>query len=728
MAAAEQPKPGCQSMCGNLTVPYPFGMEEGCFMEDIFFIRCDNTSTTEPPKAFLSTSNIDVLDIDLDGELLVRNWVGSDCYNSSGPSSNFTTWLMSGPYNISSTKNKFVAIGCDTIAIITGTTGQDYTTGCLSLCDRITDVTDGSCSGVGCCEASIPRGARDYNITLGSAYNHSRVLSFNPCTFGFLVEERGYTFSTSDLNRSDDNWKLPMVLDWTIGDQNCSEASKDPETYACKENTICREPEFGNGYLCHCRNGFAGNPYLPNGCQDIDECETLKPCNNSICHNTIGSFFCSCPKGYEGNGSRNGTDCSPKVNKGTPVVTQIAIGMSIGFLAIFMFISWSFWAFKQRKTAKIREKYFKQNGGNLLQQLSKSRGHSENDKIFAAEELEKATANFHDSRILGQGGQATVYKGTLPGGRVVAIKKSRIGDQSQVEPFINEIMVLYQINHKHVVKLLGCCLETPVPLLVYEFVTHGSLFDHIHDVAGAAPRSFLPWETRLRIATETAEALAYLHSAASVPILHRDVKLANILLDENYTAKVSDFGASRLVPSDQAQMTTMLQGTFGYLDPECMHTGQLTEKSDVYSFGVVLIELLTGRKALCCEGSQEQKVLAKYFVSLMKEDRLQYIIDGRMLDNEVKIEQLKEVADLAAQCVRVKGEERPTMKEVAHELEGLQAMGRYQWGKRSLQAEESEYLLGGEELGNIYGDYGTSSSIGYDSIKNQVAFELEGAR
>ncbi|GMJ08108.1 wall associated kinase 5 [Hibiscus trionum] len=399
--------------------------------------------------------------------------------------------------------------------------------------------------------------------------------------------------------------------------------------------------------------------------------------------------------------------------------------MSIGFVAIFMFISWSFWAYKQRKTAKMREAYFKQNGGNLLQQLSKSRGHSENDTIFTVVELEKATANFHDSRILGQGGQATVYKGTLPGDRVVAIKKSRIGDQSQVEPFINEIMVLYQINHKNVVKLLGCCLETPVPLLVYEYVTHGSLFDHIHAVAGAPPRSFLP----LRIATETAEAFAYLHSAASVPILHRDVKLANILLDENYTAKVSDFGASRLAPSDQAQMTTMLQGTFGYLDPECMHTGQLTEKSDVYSFGVVLIELLTGRKALCDEGLAEQKVLAKYFVSLMKENRLHHIIDRRMLGDNVKIEQLKEVADLARQCVRVKGEERPTMKEVAHELAGLQAMERYQWGKRNLKVEESEYLLG-DELSNMYGDadYATTSSIGYDSIKNQVAFQLEGAR
>ncbi|KAE8719141.1 gibberellin 20 oxidase 2 [Hibiscus syriacus] len=726
--AAEEAKPGCQSQCGNLTVPYPFGMEQGCFMESKFFIRCDTSNTTEPPKAFLNNSTIDVLDIDLNGgELRVRNWVGYDCYDLSGSGSfQFETWLRTGLYNISSTKNKFTAIGCDTIAFIMGSTGQAYATGCFSLCNEIGDVTNGSCSGIGCCQANIPRGVRDYNISLTSSSNHSGLLTSNPCSYGFVVEDGEYEFSTSDLNRTDVHWKLPMVLDWTIGNQNCSEAKKGTETYSCKENSICREPEFGNGYLCRCSDGFEGNPYLSNGCRDEDECETLKPCT-SACHNTFGGFYCSCPKGYDGDGHRNGTGCSPKV-KGTHVGAQIAIGTSIGFLVIFVFISWSL-AFKQRKTAKMREKYFNQNGGNLLQQLSKSRGSSENDKIFAAAELNKATDSFHESRILGQGGQATVYKGTLPGNKVVAIKKSRIGDQSQVEPFINEIMVLYQINHKHVVKLLGCCLETPVPLLVYEYVTHGSLFDHIHDVVvpGAAPRSFLMWETRLRIAMETAEALAYLHSAASIPIIHRDVKLANILLDENYTAKVSDFGASRLALSDQAQMTTMLQGTFGYLDPECMHTGQLTEKSDVYSFGVVLIELLTGRKALCGEGPEEEKVLAKYFVSLMKEERLHDIVDARMLNNNVEMEQVKEVAALARECVRVKGEERPTMKEVAHELAGLKAMERYQWGKRNLQVEESEYLLG-DELSNIYADYGTTSSIGYDSIKNQVAFELDGAR
>ncbi|XP_028062242.1 wall-associated receptor kinase 5-like [Camellia sinensis] len=193
---------------------------------------------------------------------------------------------------------------------------------------------------------------------------------------------------------------------------------------------------------------------------------------------------------------------------------------------------------------------------------------------------------------------------------------------------------------------------------------------------------------------------------ASIPIIHRDVKSTNILLDDNYIAKVSDFGASRFVPLGQNQLATVVQGTLGYLDPEYMFTSQLTEKSDVYSFGVVLVELITGKKALSFNRPEEERNLAMYFITCMNNDCLNQIIDEHMVI-EGNIEELKEVANLAKRCLRVKGEERPYMKEVAMELEGLI---KKKTSRNDLNSSEIEYLLDKASTGYVVGGYRSNTT------------------
>ncbi|KAJ6391741.1 hypothetical protein OIU77_025664 [Salix suchowensis] len=436
------------------------------------------------------------------------------------------------------------------------------------------------------------------------------------------------------------------------------------------------------------------------GCLSL--CNDTGSVTNGSC-NGIG-----CCQGYHGDGRKDGEGCSADQ---LPVV-KIVVGVGASVIVLVAVSGLLYFGHQKRKLMKLKEKYFQQNGGLMLQQRLAGREEPTSvAKIYTAEELEKATNNFDESNIIGRGGYGIVYKGIFADNTVVAIKKSRTVDNSQIEQFINEVVVLSQINHRNVVKLLGCCLETEVPLLVYECVSNGTLSSYIHDRNKAAT---FTWETRLRIAAETAGVLSYLHSAASMPIIHRDVKSNNILLDKNQTAKVSDFGSSRLVPLDQAQISTMVQGTLGYLDPEYLLTSQLTEKSDVYSFGVVLVELLTGKRPLSFDGPEEERSLAMLFLSALKEDRLFQILEDCIV-KEGNGEQVDKVARLVKTCLRVKGEERPTMKEVAMELERLRMVGKHPWTNVESNYEETEYLLGKKIDASGHGKSGESSS-GYQVI------------
>ncbi|GKF00555.1 kinase RLK-Pelle-WAK family protein [Tanacetum coccineum] len=352
--------------------------------------------------------------------------------------------------------------------------------------------------------------------------------------------------------------------------------------------------------------------------------------------------------------------------------------------------------------------FFERNGGLLLtQQEASNEGLVDKTKLFTSDELEKATDHFNENRILGRGGQGTVYKGMLTDGRIVAVKKSKAVDQSQLEQFINEVVILSQVNHRNVVKLLGCCLETDVPLLVSEFIPNGTLYKHIHDQTSEL---FISLNMRLQIATDVAGALSYLHSATSIPIYHRDIKSTNILLDEKFRAKISDFGTSRFVSISQTHLTTLVQGTIGYLDPEYFQSSQITEKSDVYSFGVVLVELITSEKPICLTRFGGNRSLATHFITAFEEGRVMSILDAKMVRYGNR-DVLLETANLAMRCLNLYGKNRPTMKEVATDLERI----RMSHMPSIVQSdyEKVKYNAGEEELLMLSYGASTSSSIIY---------------
>ncbi|KAM0013143.1 putative protein kinase RLK-Pelle-WAK-LRK10L-1 family [Helianthus debilis subsp. tardiflorus] len=288
-------------------------------------------------------------------------------------------------------------------------------------------------------------------------------------------------------------------------------------------------------------------------------------------------------------------------------------------------------------------------------------------KVFTSKEIKKATNNFSQNDLLGVGGFGEVYKGVMEDGAIVAVKCAKPGNTKSIDQVLNEVRILCQVNHKNLVRLLGCCVEHEQPFLVYEYIPNGSLFEHLH---GHDKRP-LTWGERLGIAHDTAEGLAYLHFSASPPIYHRDVKSGNILLDYNMKAKVADFGLSRLAEADVTHVTTCAQGTFGYLDPDYYWNYQLTDKSDVYSFGVLLLEMLTCQKAIDFGRPVEDVNLVAYIKRVVNEERLVDVIDPKLKRHatSLDIEAMKAFGFLAMSCLEERRENRPSMKEASEEIE-----------------------------------------------------------
>ncbi|XP_021829004.1 probable leucine-rich repeat receptor-like protein kinase At5g49770 [Prunus avium] len=288
-------------------------------------------------------------------------------------------------------------------------------------------------------------------------------------------------------------------------------------------------------------------------------------------------------------------------------------------------------------------------------------------RCFSFDELKKCTNNFSDSNEIGSGGYGKVYRGVLSDGQVVAIKRAQQGSMQGGLEFKTEIELLSRVHHKNVVGLLGFCFEQGEQMLVYEFMPNGTLRESLSGRSGI----HLDWKRRLRITLGSARGLAYLHELANPPIIHRDVKSTNILLDEHLTAKVADFGLSKLVAdSGKGYVSSQVKGTLGYLDPEYYTTQQLTEKSDVYSFGVVMLELITARQPI----EKGKYIVREVRLMMDKNDEEHYglreLMD-RSIQNSGTLIGFGRFLELALQCVEESAADRPTMSELVKAIETI---------------------------------------------------------
>ncbi|KAK2657343.1 hypothetical protein Ddye_010395 [Dipteronia dyeriana] len=504
-------------------------------------------------------------------------------------------------------------------------------------------------------ECVISRGLIEQRLDLkscnqdGSMYCYSLTNRTGLLRFDDLNRFRCNLLSSFAFNsRGDSGVSLEfhrLQLDWWL-----------PGKCNCNKHAVCAPVELannGSGFRCRCKKGFQGDGFAAgNGCRKTSDCNASSYIAGR-CGNRIGAL-----------------------------VGGLVAGASLmAGLALFCYCI-------RRPTTSFR------NTLSAKRLLCEAAGNS-SVPFYPYKEIEKATSGFDEKQRLGTGAYGTVYAGKLHNDKWVAIKKFRYRDTDSIDQVMNEIKLLSSVSHPNLVRLLGCCIEEGEPILVYEFMPNGTLCQHLQRERGRG----LPWTIRLTVATETAQAVAHLHSAMNPPIYHRDIKSSNILLDYNYKSKVADFGLSRLGMTESSHISTAPQGTPGYLDPQYHQYFHLSDKSDVYSFGVVLVEIITALKVVDFTRPHSEVNLAALAIDRIGRGCIDEIVDPYLEPNRDAwtLSSIHNVAELAFRCLAFHRDMRPTMMEVAEELEHIRVSA---WASNMYMASPSASCCSSSDCGS----------------------------
>ncbi|GLU13827.1 hypothetical protein SLE2022_304370 [Rubroshorea leprosula] len=342
------------------------------------------------------------------------------------------------------------------------------------------------------------------------------------------------------------------------------------------------------------------------------------------------------------------------------LVLSVAMGIICTFVvSVMLLVCWVHWYRSRLLLTSYAEQDYEFEIGHV--------------KRFSFRELQIATGNFSPKNILGQGGFGVVYKGCLPNRTVVAVKRLKDPNFTGEVQFQTEVEMIGLALHRNLLRLYGFCMTPDERLLVYPYMPNGSVADRLRGTCREKPS--LCWNRRMLIALGAARGLLYLHEQCNPKIIHRDVKAANILLDERFEAVVGDFGLAKLLDCRDSHVTTAVRGTIGHIAPEYLSTGQSSEKTDVFGFGILLLELITGLKALDAGNGQVQKgMILNWVKSLYEEKRLEVLVD-RDLKGCFDALELKKTVELVLQCTQSHPNLRPRMSEVLKVLEGLVQSG-----------------------------------------------------